>query len=863
MGEVWRAKDTKLGREVAIKTLPAEFAQDSDRLARFEREAKLLASLNHPNIAAIHGFEEDNGTHFIVLELVEGDTLADRIRRGAIPVEESLELAVQITKALEAAHEKGVVHRDLKPANIKVTGDGDVKVLDFGLAKAFVSDDADVNPSNSPTLSMQATQQGVILGTAAYMSPEQAKGLSADARSDAFSFGCVLYEILAGRQPFQGETSAEMLASIIAREPDFNLLPVGLNARLYDLLRRCLEKHPKRRWQAIGDLRAELEFLQLEVYAKPQIAQSVGANWSRRETLAWTIAAAAVLTTILTVAISGLVGTGEPDEEVRFLISVPRMPDLTQVSVSPDGRNVAFVALVDGGSTQLFVRPIDSVVAQPLTGTDGAQNPFWSPDSEHIGFSAGTTLTRVAVAGGAPQILSDLGPQSGRASLSRGGGTWNNEGIIVFSNSGRLHRVSAAGGVLTPITVLDASLGETGHLWPYFLPDGNRFLYLAWSDQPENRAIYAGTLDSEERVRLLMVESMPVFASPEFLLFQRQGTLMAQRFDTATLALQEEPIRLGEDIPFNFQNGRAAFAASHNGVLAFRSDSSSFGSQQFKWVDRSGETLVVAGEAGLYTPNFDLSPDGSQIAVGRINQTARRDLWMLEWESGRLTRLTFDSMVDGGAGVVWSPDGLRLAFNTVRNGNPDIVEISANGIGDPVTLLDSSTEEWVEDWSRDGSHIVYRFGDDLYVLPMSDDREPFPIVEAPGRQDEARLSFDGNWLAYVSDESGDWETYLTSFPAGDQKLLVSSGGGSQPRWKPDGRELYYLSLDGKLMAVDITTGNGTISVGTPNELFDAGLLVDPVRDQFAVSPNGEQFLVQAPVSGATSPITVVLNWNRP
>ena len=527
MGEVWRARDSKLGREVAIKTLPEEFAKDEERLARFEREAKLLASLNHPNIAAIYGLEEHNGTRFLVLELVEGDTLADRLKRGAIPVEESLKLALQIAEALEAAHEKGVIHRDLKPLNIKVTPEGKVKVLDFGLAKAFMGDGSDVNLSQSPTLSMAATQQGVILGTAAYMSPEQARGVTVDKRADIWAFGCVLYEMLTGRQVFKGELMSDVMASVLKSDPDYKGLPPTIHPQLRAVLRRCLEKEPKQRWHDVGDVRVELSSL-----------ETVGDEWAQdilepsstktRERVAWGIA----LVSLVALLIVSLTGRPSPTDirPVRFPITAPEGGRISNVqfAISPDGRQVVFV-VIDSSGRSLWIRPFDSMESRQLSGTEGAFSPFWSPDGRFVGFWADESLKKIDTLGGPPEPM---------VSGSQGDGSWNRTGDLLFVQEGIIHLLRAEDGSSTPVTSIDGSQGVGNHREPHFLPDGNHFLYSA--EDTSGGSIFVGSLDGTVGEHLIDADSQALYADG-YLVFMRENTLFAQAFDPASQRITSEP----------------------------------------------------------------------------------------------------------------------------------------------------------------------------------------------------------------------------------------------------------------------------------------------------------------------------------
>ena len=632
MGEVWRARDTKLGREVAIKTLPEEFAKDEDRLARFEREAKLLASLNHPNIAAIHGFEEDSGTHFLVLELVEGDTLADRLKRGAIPVEESLKLALQIAEALEAAHEKGVIHRDLKPSNVKVTPDGRVKVLDFGLAKAFAGDAADVSVSNSPTLSMQATQQGIILGTAAYMSPEQASGEATDKRADIWSFGVVLFEMLTGRQVFTGKNVSRILAAVLNNEPEWASLPANLHPRLRLLLEGCLEKESTDRLSGISDARVHIQ----KVLADPSgvivqpVAEVVQAAPQSKQP--WVAAAVFVF------LLSGLAWVHFTEQSptmpsYRFQLGAPSGGLTGSTVISPDGLNVAFVARNPEGLDQVWVRSLETAAARALEGSDGAQRTalFWSADSQSIGFATQQRLMQVQLSGAPPLPLAELSDDLGGNGQVLGG-AWNANGVIVIGSRTGLFRLADGGVTLSRLTRGPTGTFQELEGYPSFLPDGRRFLYFRNTFDSEESGIYVGSIDSDpgdqSEERILASQSAAWFvADPQtdssttsYLLFERDGLLLARGFDTDTLALHTETLLVADEITsgligaLTWLNAGHRYSASTTGALAYRTGALGRGIHQLIWFDREGNQVGTVGEPDAYI-GIDLSRDGDRVAT--------------------------------------------------------------------------------------------------------------------------------------------------------------------------------------------------------------------------------------------------------
>ena len=716
MGEVYRATDTSLSRQVAIKVLPEAFAQDADRLARFEREAKTLAALNHPNIAQIHGLEKSSGITALVMELVEGDDLSERIAKGAIPLDEALPIAKQIAEALEAAHEQALIHRDLKPANVKVRADGVVKVLDFGLAKAMEPPGAmsamAVSVSQAPTMTTPAMMTGVgmILGTAAYMSPEQARGKTVDKRADIWTFGCVLYEMLTGARAFAGDDVSDVLASVLAREPDWARLPADVPPAVRTLLQSCLVKDPRRR---IADISTALFVLDklggAANLAAPAVTTSVASAPSSapRGRLVWMAAFAVavfVAATLTVPTVRHLRETPPPaPPAIRLSVAPPQNVTFgngsgtTIPAVSPDGRRVAFVA-ARAGVPLLWVRSLDALEAQPLPGTDGAIAPFWSPDSRALGFFAavGTTLKTIDASGGPVRTLGNVPKSRGAA------GTWSPDGVIVFgSQSGGLFTVSANGGAPTPLTTPDAAQGDTAHRFPSFLPDGRHFLYVAI---PSN-TILLGSLDSKETTRLLTADSQAVYVAPGSLLFVRQGTLVAQPFDARRGTLTGEAVPIAEQVLPDVI-GAAAFAASSSGVLAYRTGTASV-LTQLTWVDRAGRPLGPVGPPGRYR-NPELSPDGTRVAVEATDpQGQAQDIWIVELARGVTSRFTFDPGND--MFPAWSPDGTQIMFGSDRGGGvPHLYQKRADGVGAEEPVLKSRIDMAPNSWAPDGRSVVYR-----------------------------------------------------------------------------------------------------------------------------------------------------------
>ncbi|MEO7145578.1 MAG: protein kinase [Bryobacteraceae bacterium] len=857
MGEVYRARDTRLNRVVAIKISKEQFTE------RFEREAHAVAALNHPNICTLY----DVGPDYLVMEYVEGPTLAERIAAGAIPLDEALPLARQIAEALEAAHEKGIVHRDLKPANIKLTGEGKVKVLDFGLAKAFESGEPDADPSNSPTVTLSATRAGVILGTAGYMSPEQARGVAADKRADIWSFGVVLFEMLTGRRAFAGETISDTLAAVLKTDPDWSALPAGTPPPIRRLLRRCLEKDRKKRLHDIADAR-----LEIDEAPEPQAGDRRRHGW-----LPWGIAAFFVASTAW-LALAPF-GSRSPEGSFQVALLPPEKASFTPVEVntggmalSPDGRALAFVATLEG-KTLLWVRRLDSLTARPLPGTDGAYLPFWSPDSRFIGFFAGNKLKKIEVAGGPPQDICDAG--QGR------GGTWNRDGVIVFTAIDRtIRRVRAAGGEPVKLTTLDPAYHENAHYWPDFLPDGRHFLYLARSTVREKSAICVGSIDDQPGTRrrneLVKVNSNGVYGPSlggglwggraGWLLFLRERTLFAQKFDAVNLKLEGEAVPVAERVGYVVNTAFAAFSVSDTGLLVYGHESNQVG--HLIWMSRDGKPSPAVAEPGDYfAPR--LSPDGTRLAVGIADaQTGNFNIWQIDLPHGITTRFTFQSARD--VYPVWSPDGKQIVFSSLRDGAPNLYLKAAGGAGNEERIgSPSNNVQLPYDWSRDGRYLLYTehapgTNDDLWVLPMTGERKPVPLLQTQFDETQGQFSPDGRWVAYISDESNRYEVYVRSFNGPPGKFQISSGGGTEPRWRGDGKELYYVSSDGKMMAAAVKATADGFERETPRVLFEARALSGGGGNFFYhydVARDGQRFLIVAPTEESTAqPLTLVTNW---
>jgi len=878
MGEVYRARDSKLGRDVAIKVLPEIFARDTDRMARFGREAKVLAALDHSNIASIYGLEDSGNTHALVMQLAEGRTLADRIAQGPIPLEDALRIARQICEALEYAHDKGIVHRDLKPANIKVAADGTVKVLDFGLAKAMDTEMTPEEISNSPTLSRMATQAGVLLGTAAYMSPEQAKGKSVDRRADIWSFGCVLYEMLTGKMAFPGESVTDTLAAVIRGDPDWSQLPGTTPSRVRVLLQRCLQKDPKQRLQAIGDARISIDEV---LSGAPEAAEARGAAvpaW--RRLIPWGVAALLFIALVSLAIVHFAQAPAAPPDVVRFTVPLPETKTAmlsVWFALSPDGRQLAFSSVAADGRIALWVRSLDSLEARLLPGAElssnGADVFFWSPDSRYIAFGDSGDLKKVDVSGGPPQTLCHM-----NGVLI--GGTWNSDGVIVFGSGGSgLMRVSENGGIATPVTALDSSRKEIAHGFPVFLPDGRHFIYFRASVAPENSGVYIGSLDAKPaeqnlKQRLLVSTSQVAYLPPSggrpgYVLFLRDHVLLAQPFDARRLELTGEPVPLAEQVGSIQRYG--FFATSSNGVLIYRTGAG--GSSHLTWIDRQGRTLGTAGEPGAYD-TISLSPDGTRAIVSRSDDPSNptvETLWLVDFSRGTSTRFTFGS--SSALLGTWSPDGSRIIFASNSGGEYDLYEKLASGVTAEDVLLKSSDDKWLTDWSRDGHFLLYqstgaakRGNEDLWVLPLEGDKKPFLFESTGADSDNGHFSPDGHLIAYASDESGRNEIYVRTFSSATTataattggKWLISTAGGIEPRWRGDGKELYYLAPDGMLMAVDISE-SPVFRAGVPKALFQSPPFSSYVSENhWDVTRDGQRFLFAE--QSTQAPFTVVLNW---
>jgi len=860
MGEVWRATDDRLDREVAIKVLPAGFAANEQFLARFEREAKTISSLNHPNICTLYDIGNENGIHYLVMELIDGESLGDRMRQGALSIEKVLEIGTEIASALDAAHAQGIVHRDLKPDNVMLTKSG-AKLLDFGLAKTAEAFETTIDSvTGLPTENRPLTEEGSILGTLQYMAPEQLDGTEADARTDIFALGTILYEMATGQRAFEASGRASLIAAIVEREPaPISSVQPLVPPALERIVSVCLRKDPAERWQTAHDVKLGLEWA-AQAGSAAGIPAPVTVKRKNRERLAWTTAAVLLVACVAAAWLAVVRGHALGDR--RKIVASITAPEgsrfetfggnIGSLTLSPDGKWVTFAASTPDRNTMLYIRPLDSNGAQPIDGTEGASFPFWAPDSRKIGFFAGGKLKKINRTGGAAISVCDA--PNGR------GGTWNGKGVILFTPETQtpIHRVSSGGGASTAITELDPSQNETTHRYPVFLPDGKNFLYLRASHglagRDEGNAIWIGSLDSNDTTRLMQSES-DVFVTQGHLLFVRDGFLMAQPFDLSEHELSGDPFAIDEDVGFIGDYFKGAFAASHNGILAYQQG---FGVEaQLTRLDSEGGELGKIGEVDRFQ-QIRLSPDEKKLAVTVFNSVSGgADLWLYDLARQAKSRLTFDDAND--VAPIWSPDGERIAFQSSRSGAGDIYVRQAGGGSAAEMLYSGNGIDSPEDWSPDGAYIAFDKGagaNDLWILPLEGDGEAFALIQSEFDVGYARFSPDGNWIGYISNESGRYELYATRFPSGEGKWQLSIDGADWlVGWRQDGGELYYLDLEGDMYSVEVTLGDDLVA-GIPRELFA------PRADRsWDVSADGSEFVVGKPINESSDlTTTLIVNW---
>ena len=861
MGEVYRARDTRLDRTVAIKILRETHP---DLKSRFAREAKAIAALAHPHICTLFDIGREvpstlrqssgQAVDFLVMECLDGETLAARLKRGALPVDQALKTAIDIGDALDSAHRAGLTHRDLKPSNVMLTKSGasrqgspQAKLLDFGLAKFHA---VPRGAGETVTITQSLSGEGMLVGTVPYMAPEQLEGREADARSDLFAFGAMLYEMLTGRRAFAGESHASVIAAILKTDPP----PIGTSQPLTPpaldrVVHKCLAKDPDTRWQTARDLVDELKWIADIATPEPALVAS-RAHWLRHGALPWVLAGALAFGLTL-VVVRWAPGRTAPQPAIQFVVPAPENTILEgDIAVSPDGRRLAFLVNSDG-RTRLAVRALDSLEITMLPGTEGASRPFWKPDGRFIGFFASGKLQKVPVSGGPPETLCDA--QAAR------GGTWNREGTIVFApnTTSGLYRVADVGGPMTPVTVLNRTRQEIDHRFPQFLPDGRHFIYLAESSVDQNKALFAGSLDSKES-KYIAASGSRAMAAAGFLFLALGTTLVAQPFDASMFELKGEPVVIGKEVNRGgIVFGSADFSVSDTGVLAYRGDAPN--NSQLLWFDREGNLQGSVGLPG--DSGFALSPDNNRVAVTRFDKQSRlTDIWLLD-----LTRSTSERLTAGPRSAMeplWSPDGSRIVFRSDREGpaNWSLYEKASNGLGNEDLLLKLDNNSSSPDWSSDGRSIAFassdpKTGTHISVLSLSGDQKPVAYLQTRFREGSPRFSPDGRWIAYSSDENGRPDVYVQSFPAGARKWLISTSGGSAPRWRADGKELFYVGAGGKLMIVSVTAGT-SFEAGIPKPLFQT-----KISGGYNVTRNGQRFLIETLTGENTSPpITVLVNW---
>ena len=851
---MYKANDTRLERTVAVKILPEHLAASPERKARFEREAKAISQLNHPHICTLYDVGEQDGLDYLVMEYIEGETLAERLKRGPLPLDEALEYGIQIADGLVAAHRAGIVHRDLKPGNAMLTKFG-IKLLDFGLAK-LLAEEIGPATSDAPTRQKDITKEHAIIGTLQYMAPEQLEGKSADARTDIFALGSVLYEMLTGCRAYEGDTQASLISAIMSSEPVPVTALVPLTpAALERLVQRCLAKAPDDRWQTAADLGRVLSWI-----AEGGFSGDVAPSQRRSgERIVWGAVVVSLLAALSFLALD-LSQPPAADAVQRLSMAIPDEVENVSLyarpSISPDGRHVVFHARERSGMKRLWVRSLDSPEGRPLPGTEGASfNSFWSPDSQFVAFFVQDELKKIPLAGGPVQTICNTGPLS---APDWGEGAWSPDGVILFMPREQdvLFRVPASGGVAEPATSFETSRGERGHFYPQFLPDGRRFLYLARGTQENSNGIYLGSLDSDQTELVLSGGLNAVYSRSGHLLAAREGTLLAYAFDAERGRLTADPVPIATGVPM-YADLRGQFTVSDSGLLAYSNQPTPM---ELAWLDRKGKRVRTVGESGTYL-DIELSPDGRRLAIERFDPNpGSADIWQLDLARDVYSRLTFDPT--WAFLPRWSRDGELLVFVTWNwSGGFSLYQVSRKDTREPELLFDleANYTPYI-DWSHDGRYVAVNRADDVLILPLFGDREPHTFLDSHFKESYGRFSPDGHFFAYVSNETGRDEVYVTTFPEPGSKWIVSTEGGRDPKWRPDGEELFFVSASGLLMAVNVNLSSG-FDADVPKELFPVGLTDFPDKSNYAVTADGEQFLVLGRVAGARPrPFTVVLNW---
>ncbi len=859
MGEVYRAKDVRLDRTVAVKVLAAHLSSSPELKQRMEREARAISSLNDPHICHLYDIGSQGGTDYLVMEFLEGETLAERLRKGALPLSEILKIGMAVAEALAVAHRHGIVHRDLKPGNIMLTKSG-AKLMDFGLAKSATAGAG--GTSSAPLLSAARTMSqaspvsplttaGTMMGTIQYMSPEQIEGKEADARSDLFALGGVLYEMITGARPFEGKSQISVASAILEKEPQpISALQPLTPPAFEQIVTACLAKNPDDRIQSAQDIALQLKWI---AQSGISILNPTGKERNNRDLLAWLIAGLLALLLIASLFLRGSKGT-----EPTTYFSAPLPFPARDAAVSPNGHTVAIVGHRESErNNALWIYEPGSQESTSVANTEGASFPFWSSDGQSIGFFADGKLKKVSLAGGPAQTLCDA--QTGR------GGAWNKDGVIIFTPSGHLgvglYRISASGGTPTQITVPDKNLNEDSHRWPQFLPDGIHYLYSAihLSGRKDLSSVFVGALNSNEK-RLVTKASANVAYIAPYLLFYRDQTLFGQHFDTRTFQLAGEPIPILTDVQYSPRISRAVFAASTTHLLVAQKAGDT-GASQFLWFNRQGQEIGTPLKPGIYG-NMMLSPNGKTVASDTTDPASQNtDIWTYDLATQSAKRLTFDPAID--SVPIWSPDGTRMVFASNRGVIFDLYLKDTNGAQEEKSIPQDGPDRFPSDWSRDGKYVLYERGTDLWVLTIPELRAT-QFLKSSSSLKNGQFSPDGKWVAYSSNESGRWEVYVTSFPEAHGKWQVSNAGGDQPRWRSDGKELFYLDADSRMMAVPVKTGTN-FDADTPTALFQANpreLVATSEQFSYDVSKDGQKFLINAQLKTGMAPMSVVLNWSR-
>ncbi len=855
MGEVYRARDTRLERTVAVKVLPEHLAQSPELRQRMEREAKAVSSLSHPNICALFDIGHEEGVDYLVMEFIDGETLGERLSQGPMPLEDALRYGIQIADALEKAHRQGIVHRDIKPGNIMLTASG-AKLLDFGLAKADGGLGGGEELTVSPTVSKPLTTAGTVLGTYQYMAPEQLEGKEVDARTDIFSLGAVLYEMVTGRRAFAGGSQASLIGAIMNEQPAPASTVQPMTPPAFDrVIQTSLSKDPEERWQTAHDVKLQLQWI-AEGGSVVGLPAPVSARRKSRERLAWLMSAAGAAVAVA-FAVGFFLRSPEPPRQVRFQITPDaRLAQVGSPRVSPDGRVIAFQAIDSDGNGQIWLRPLDSLEARPLAGSEGAVTdgrPMWSPDSRYIAFFAGGKLKKVPVAGGPAQTICDANGADG---------SWSTQGEIVFDGQATapLMRVAAAGGIAKPEVSQADFEGAPSLGWPEFLPGGKRFLFIG-DVAGEEGTIMLHEVGTSEDTALTPADSRVQYAEPGYLIYVLDGMLVAHPFDAGKGELTGEPMPLADNVGSSAV-GLADFSAATDGTLVFRSGES--GGRRLLWYDRAGQELGAVAESSEFRSTC-LSPDGSKVVSGIADDdSGNRDLWIHDLNRGVASRFTFDPAAD--SNPLWSPDGTQIVFSSTRDEKRGLYRKAASGVGPAELLLEVEDGANANSFSSDGRFLLYNTRGvdtswDIWALPLDGSAEPFPVLKSEFAEVRPNFSPDGKWFSYGSNESGRFELYVRQFPGPGGQWQVSTDGGSESVWNEAGREIFFLDVGGNLSVVPVETG-ATFTAGLPEVLFDPAVFPTLQRNRYLATSDGERFLVLATMSGESiRPTTVVLNWS--